>query len=133
LDENTGKIGIDAYTINRWTDITAEFTKLSYVHPYPPATIPLFMWTKYEPAHPWSVQSRVELQTKKYIIGGARLGFELPDIVTRGRADIIDMKTGAKAEMVGSLLVPPWCNHRWGVQLAQPQDDIDQKIRNQMH
>jgi hypothetical protein len=51
------------------------------------------------------------------------LGVDLPDLVTR-----------AKAEIVGTgypLALPQQCSTYWHVRLAQPDDALDQKIKNQ--
>ncbi|MCK5241757.1 hypothetical protein KAR34_04825, partial [bacterium] len=94
-----------------------------YILPIPGGVIPILY--ALEPNHNWYVQSRVEWQTRKSIIGGKRLGIELPDIVARARAEIID--SGLPVP-----LVPASCIHNWRVRLAHPKEDVDRYIRNQI-
>ncbi|MCD4813317.1 Tad domain-containing protein [bacterium] len=75
-----------------------------------------------EPTHTWYVQSRVELQIAKSIIGGKRLGFELPDITARARAEILDKAT---LNVIGSG------GRDWQVVLAPPNKSVDKYMRDQ--
>ncbi len=90
--------------------------------PFPLIALPLVF--SINPTHDWYVQSRVEIETSSAIIGGARLGFELPDIVTRARAQIYNQ---------GMPGVPAGLADNWRVRLAQPNEDVDRYIRNQIH
>jgi hypothetical protein len=68
------------------------------------------------------VQSRVEW-TLGAMIGFKSLGFRLPDLVTRARAQIIPR--------VFSETLPLSCATSYSVVLARPDDALDEKIKNQ--
>jgi len=127
LDLSVHRYALYPVHINIALDIDFNLQQFRYWQspPIPPILIPspsapgITLPTAFEPSRPWYVQSRVEFPTNKAIIGGKRLGIQLPDIVTRARAEIIDMPT-----IPGSS----W-GHKWHVRLAQPQEDVDQYIR----
>jgi hypothetical protein len=125
LDNESTKLGIYSWKINPLL-IISESLCCYYVPPPPePVPVPLGapLLTKFEPIEtPWAVQSRVEWQIRDAIIGGRRLNLQLPDLVTRGRAEIHD------TVMTGSS---PW-NHNWRVRLVQPLDDVDEHIKSKM-
>ncbi|MCK5218885.1 Tad domain-containing protein [bacterium] len=125
LDNETTKLGIYSWKINPLL-VVPEALHCFYLPP-PPEMVPVPLGapllTKFEPIEtPWAVQSRVEWRMLDAIIGGRRLNLQLPDLVTRGRAEIHD------TVMTGSS---PW-NHNWRVRLVQPIDDVDEYIKSRM-
>lgn len=69
---------------------------------------------------PWCVQSRVEFMTRDALIGGRLLRADLPDIVTRARAQVLDHPAGS--------FTASW-NHHWKVRLVQPDEALDAHLR----
>jgi len=125
LDNETTKLGIYSWKINPLL-VIPEPLHCFYLPP-PPEMIPIPLGapllTKFEPVKtPWAVQSRVEWQIRDAIIGGRRLNLQLPDLVTRGRAEIHDAITAGAS---------PW-NHNWRVRLVQPVDAVDEHIKSKM-
>lgn len=102
--------------------VVYDVRPVPWINTFPPMAGSAPILFSLGPSHDWYVQSRVEIQTRTAIIGGARLGFELPDIVTRARAQIY----------ATSVPGPPELARYWKVRLAQPNDDVDRYIRDRI-
>ncbi len=138
LNEQTSRFGLYPVQMNMnipdptqvtsfATELSAQSSFLAFLAPPLPAPVPLiFCLTAIEPAYDWYVQSRVEWKTHKAAIGGATLGIELPDIVTRSRADLFD-----KLDPSTSMLPTP-VRHNWRVRLAKVDENVDREIRRLM-
>jgi hypothetical protein len=112
--------------IGQEPQLAAQAAPIKYLMPFVPSPVPLpFPITAIEPTYDWFVQSRVEWKTKKSVIGGKTLGIELPDIVTRARADLFD-----KGVSVPGL--PSSVTHDWRVRLAKVDENVDQEIQRRM-
>lgn len=108
-------------------ELTTQVTTLNYITPTPPylASLPCPI-TAIEPSYDWYMQSRVEWQTKKSVIGGKTLGIELPDIVARARADLFDQPEPS------TMLLPAPVRHNWRVRLAKVDENVDREIKRRM-
>jgi hypothetical protein len=108
--------------------VDLKYERLMYLQEVSWAKVPLpVLWTPFTAITPNAgylfVQSRVEWPLRGNCIGFKNLGVVLPDLVTR-----------AKAEIIGTsfpLALPAQCSTYYHVRLAQPDDAMDQKIKNQ--
>jgi Putative Flp pilus-assembly TadE/G-like len=120
IDGATGRYAIHPVNILHLTlGMKYDWRMKGFTLPFP-GVVPILY--ELEPNHAWYVQSRVEWQTKKSIIGGERLGIELPDIVARARAEVFD----------SAMIKTPYL-HNWRVRLVHPDEGVDQYIRDQIN
>jgi hypothetical protein len=123
LDDSRHKFGVHPVDFDPLS-FTYDYKWLYYTPP-PPCTISLPFVVSINPVTPLAVGARVVFQTKNELIGGKFLQVLLPDIVTRACAEIYDAGTPIPG-------LPASCLHDWHVRLRQPDEQLDQYIKNNM-
>jgi len=120
IEDATHCVKIFPLEMDPLTSFYPNMISVSYIQPYPPATIGPFPFVaSMEPANtPWWIQTRVAWPTGGDAIGFKNLHVHLPDIITRARVEIYD--TG--------LSIP--YAHGWQVRLIQADGDLDEKLKN---
>ncbi len=120
LNEKTSRVRLYPEDIKPDLEMRTTFRRAWVADPSFPQNKPIDLPACYEPKTPLYVQARVEWQTKEMIIGHRLLKVNLPDIITRARAEIVD---------AGILKSP--AGRCWRVRLMPPQPSVDEYLKNQ--
>ena len=117
---------------NRYTGRPESMTAvhspfLSFMAPPDPLPVPMYPTlptiTQFKPNElPWMTQVRLEWDVRDAVIGGARLGLELPALAARARAEVFDDPAVPGVSY----------GHHYKVKLAVPEPSVDASLRRDM-